>query len=509
MNRDDLQLLQDRLRPQPEPTATSSVAAADDVDERGYIWWPNQLTRHQLTNLDLTETRKRSQWLCINTAARALRRLSRYVGTSVIKPNTTDAAFNTAVQVWWREEFQDRPGNYDLSGKFTSDGYLTNCLYQMWRDGDTLSLHMNGDDGAPVCAAVEAARISTPFSLTFDRKWQDGILTDFFYRHQAYGIQTDPPGQNHLINETWVTVPAGHGHFFADFETQSSTRGTPALIHAVADLLDEREIQNALIGTIKAHAQVGYYFSKEMGTASGPSVPFVPPGAKRRETVEQGAANTTTSKGTNNQRKVAEVMSRNDIVDLPGGWKIGTLTDGRDHPNETEVKNGIYRKMAIGMGLPVELFILLDQLTGPGVRLVLRQTQDWREYWLKASQPWQSTDYVRRVEYAMRVKRLPQCKDPNFGRHYFVPPRAITIDDGRTANAIVSSLFAGTTTLDEIFGEKGMDWKEETTQSIEELQYILAECQRTGVPPKIYFDRQKALLAKTETEDGEGKTKPE
>lgn len=500
----DLRALQERLAPAiTDPGAASGVAAADVHEGQGYIWWPNTLTRHQLTELDLKETRKRSQWLCINTAARVLRRLSRYVGVSAIMPNTTDAEFNAELKKWWSDDFQSKAGNYEMSGKYSSEGFINNCRYQAWRDSDCLALHLTAPDGSPTSAAIEAARIDTDYRHQFDSKWQDGVLTDFFYKHEMYSIAVDPPGRTNWAPTKFVQVAAGHAHMFADFETQASTRGTPALTHAVQDLLDEREIHNSVLSSIKAHGQVGYYLKKAIGASAGPSVNFTVPGAKRKDTVEPSGGSTPSSKTTSNKRTVAEVMSRGDIVETPPGYELDTVTDGREHANETEIKNGIFRKLALGMGLPTELFILLDQLTGPGVRLILRQTQDWREYWLKSTETWQSADYCRRVEYAVRTGRLRKCKDPNFLRHYFVRPRAITIDDGRTASAQVAALDAGITTLDEIYGEKGMDWKEEATQRAEEIAHGLKECARLGIPPEYYFKNVKP--AEPDDEEAEEK----
>ncbi len=501
----------------PDIGAVSSVAAADDTEQRGYVYFPNLLGRHQLTNLDLKETRRRSQWLCLNTSARVLRALAHNVGSCSIHPATTDEDFNAAVAAWWEETYCVE-GNYDMSGKYSAESFLSNCLYQTWRDGDCLALHITKRNGEPSVAAIEANRIDQPWNWTGPNEWQDGVLTNAYYKRLAYSIRVDPPGywSNGAFNPQYVTVGAGNTFFFREDETQASTRGTPALIHAVADLLDEREIHNSIMSITKAHALIGIAIERESGVSASASIPL--PGARVKETVSPSVPNSANVKASPGVRTIAEVIGAGGGVNLDPGAKAKLLQMTGDHPNETEIKNGIYRKLALGLGLPVQTFILLEELTGPGVRYVLRQTQKWRQRWLKSMKTFQSTDYTRRVAWAMSTGRLPKCKDPVFARHYFIEPAAVTIDDGRTASAGVMELGAGITNLAQIYGEKGESWKPETTQSIDEIAFIEEYCKKKGVDPTIYYNRQAGALtiaqaqmqieaAEINAKNNDGKTK--
>jgi hypothetical protein len=90
----------------------------------------------------LKETRRRSQWLVLNTYARVLRRLVRYLGVSQIKADTRDEEWNEITNTWWCEEYRDRTGNYDISGKYNADTFLTAATFQAWRDSDCTGIHL-------------------------------------------------------------------------------------------------------------------------------------------------------------------------------------------------------------------------------------------------------------------------------------------------------------------------------------------------------------------------------
>lgn len=496
----------------PEVGATSGIAAADQPEHQSFVYWPELKSKYQLTEYDLKETRRRSQWLVMNTYARVIRGLGRYLGTPAVKANTRDLVFNKAVDRWWQETYVDRAGNYEMSGKFTQPEFLTNAIFQAWRDSDCTGVHLTKPDGEPTCSAIEAARIDQNWHGGLNTDWQDGVLVDSWDRHLAYSVRTNPPGQRgRWAPAEYSIIPAGHCHMFGDFESQGSVRGTPALIHCVSNLLSARQIDEANLTLLKIAQQFGIVFTSEVGGASAAGVPGTSvSGPKRREEIHPGTVATPTGNSTASgaaattqnalgKRMVTEVAGGAELVPLPPGVKAQMLQSQQDAPAQMEIKEDIYRQVALGLGVPVELLFLLEKLTGPGIRFVLRRSQEWRNHWLKKMQTWMSADWARRVDWAMRTGRIPKCKDPEFARHYFQNPRAMTIDDGRSMSAMVASLDAGITNLTEIWGEKGGDAKEEITARLEEIQHTLAECERLKVPPAFFFTKVRPDLAGADT----------
>lgn len=476
--------------PAPVPGAyITGISAADHSTSRGYVYFPNLTGKTQLRELTLREARKRSQWAAWNIppARKATRDLARWVGAVRMIPATADEAFNDAALEWWTETYEKRPGNYDASRKFTASGFLTNALFSVFRDGDLLAIHATAPDGSPTVISVESALIANP-ATGAPGEWNDGVKLGPHYSHQAYHIRSDAdwlttegPGQS---------IPAEMAHMFANFETHSSTRGTPSLIHAIPQLLDYREIDNDVRKILKVHGLVGFAIERENGAVSGDVQPVS--GKMVRENLADRGTQTTvgTSSPSNIPRNINQVFDNGEVVNMPAGAKIKTINDGRDFPAQAALKADIYHQIAMGLGVPVELLFMLDKLTGPGVRFVLQQAQEWREYWLDQQVKFLTVDYVRRIEWAIRTRQIPRPKDPKWWRHTVNYPRAVTIDAGRDAAAQDRRLKSGLTNWQTEYGEQGMQWKHEVRQRVTELKEALAECERQGVPPHLFFQDQ-------------------
>lgn len=476
--------------PAPMPGAyVTGIAAADHSTSRGYIYFPNLTGKTQLRELTLREARKRSQWAAWNIppARKATRDLARWVGAVRMIPATTDEAFNDAVLEWWTETYEKRPGNYDASGKFTASGFLTNALFSVFRDGDMLAVHGTDETGAPVAIAVESALIDNP-SNGVNGEWCDGVRVGPHYKHLAYHVRSE---------SDWLTaegpgaiIQAKDVHFFANFETHSPGRGTPSLIHAIPQLLDYREIDNDVRKILKAHGLVGFAIERDSAATPGTNQPVS--GKLVRDNLAERGTQTTasTASPSNIPRNINQVFDNGEVMNLPAGSTIKTITDGRDFPAQAALKQDIYHQIAMGLGVPVELLFMLDKLTGPGVRFVLSQAQDWREYWLDQQVKFLTVDYVRRVEWAIRTRQVPKPKDPRWWRHVVNYPRAVTIDAGRDAAAQDRRLKSGLTNWQTEYAEQGEQWKPQMRQRVTELREALEECQRQNVPPHLFFQAE-------------------
>ena len=149
------------------------------------------------------------------------------------------------------------------------------------------------------------------------------------------------------------------------------------------------------------------------------------------------------------------------------------------------MKNDIYAQIAMGLGVPVELLFMLDKVGGPGVRFILRQAQEWRNTWLDKQVSFLTVDYVRRIEWAMRTRQVPRCRDPKWWRHVVNYPRSVTIDEGRDANAQRSRLATGLTNWATEYGEQGETWQDQVRQRIAEIKLVRDECAAVGIDPAL------------------------
>src|SRR5690606_9824528 len=136
--------------------------------------------------------------------------------------------------------------------------------------------------------------------------------------------------------------------------SHESVRGTPALVHAVQQLLDMREIDNDVRKIIKAHGMVGFLMTKDLTGGDQTVIPVS--GRARKETLPAAAADPRAAPGTPapkpQSRMVNDVLDSGEIMELPPGVDMKTLTDGRDWPVEEPMKEDTYLQVALGLGVP-------------------------------------------------------------------------------------------------------------------------------------------------------------
>lgn len=468
--------------------ASDGIEAGGFSESRGFVYFPNLKGSDQFKGYSRQETIRRCQWLVWNVGpARVLHKLARWVGSVGITPGTADREWNKTAQAWWRQKFERSRQSYALTRRHTVGEWLVNSTFLTLRDGDALAVRARDAAGAPAVGIYESLMCEGGNREEF----REGIKLSPHYQHLAYAVRNE----NDRLGST--VLDAAHCHLFSNQETHATIRGVPALVHAVGRLLDYREIDNATLAILKAHQLFGLAFTRELGASVAAVKPLS--GAGRKDTVPATRTGEPTNGGTSERaegkRYVNEVFGSGEVLDLPPGVKIDKLSDGRDYPSEAAVKNDIYHQLALGLGLPVELLFMLDKLTGPGVRFVLRQAQGWREWWLDQQVSWLVPDYARRVEHAIRVGELPKCSDPYFWRHTIRYPAAITIDDGRDARAQITRLENGLTTWQDEYGEQGDDWRDRVEQRIEELRYATELLNTSGVDPALFFTQLRPDLA--------------
>jgi capsid protein len=67
-------------------------------------------------------------------------------------------------------------------------------------------------------------------------------------------------------------------------------------------------------------------------------------------------------------------------------------------------------------------------------------------------------------------------------------PRMLTIDYGRESYATNAELRAGVTSMAEIVGREGRDWRDVLRSRIQEQRFIMDECASAGVDPATVSD---------------------
>lgn len=462
-----------------------AVDYAGNDTSRGHIWWPFAKSKDHLRGFSRTEAIRISQWATskMGAARMATRGLARRVGVVTLAANTKDEKFNEEHAEWWNAMYVKRAGNYDVSGKFTSEGFVHNAMFCTFRDGDIGLAHVTGESGEPLAMAIESALISGGKG----EGWTDGVRIGPQNQHLAYHI--NPENRD---GGDGTVIAAGDMVLLANYETHASGRGAPALLATLDRVRDLREVDNAAIKAAKIQALIAFYVKRQLGATSDPIGSFG--GKQRKDNMAASGTQTTAAYGAPSvvPRRVNEVFDDAEMADFPPGTEPGVLNSGQDYSAQTPLKEDIYRQIAWGAGVDPRNLLTLDGMTGPDIRRLLSDFQKWREYWQAAQLNFLTIDYLRRTEWAIRTRQIRRPSDPHwyaFVEHY---PAAATIDAGRDAAAQDKRLVNCTSNLQIEYGEMGMGWRGPVKQNLIERAYKKTEGAALGLTTEEIFGHDAA-----------------
>ena len=446
---------------------TSGISAGEASPDRGYVYFPSLRAKYHFTRAPRKEVIKKSRWLTYNDGnGRLLRHLADWIGPVSVEPSTSDSAWNVEMKQLWEELYVDSVG-YDGSGKMTSETYQSMLHFMADRDGDVLNVWAQQDTGEPTVCLYDGISIDDHFPTRGNRagEWLDGVKVGAMNRHQAYLLQ-----QGDRFNIDPVEISARDALMLAHYETPEAVRGTPVTIHAVDNMLDTREIDRDIKRAIKIRGLFGLAIESDAATG-----PVMKPIGGKLVAVNAPAAlpDGTDSDTLEVPRYREQVFDSGGVVHLPGGKSIKAVADEREAPSQEAIKNDIYANIARGLGVRVQFLFLLEKLTGPGIRMVLSDVQQWRERRLKRMIPFVRMDYARRVEWLIRTRQIRAPRDPQPFRCSYTFPKSLTIDAGRDNAGRISALKSGLTNLRREFGEEGDQWLPETKQRLGEIDEIL------------------------------------
>lgn len=498
------------LEPNVRPVASDTVFfgglgqghhSADQTAARGYVYFPELDTKKEISAYTLSETRRKSRYLYANVGfyRRICNGIARMVaGTGLMpRPTTRDPAWNKLAAARLEARWGSRIA-YDLGGKFngyTAQRAKLRCRY---KDGDVATALTTGADGRAATAIYEGHQIGNGSNITPEdlKNLFDGIRVDAHNR--AIGVRLLKP--DGTANE----VPAASCLLLADYERPGQNRCLPIAAHATPHLIDKTEIDAYLKGGIKQAARVGYYISRQAGTA--PSIPR--PGTAGKQTT------VTTTDGR--KVKIEKVFSNTggEVPELNPGEELKMLLDQRPHPNNVEFLEYLIRDMSLGVDLSPEVLYSVVKLGGANMRYVMQDAQSFIE---QEQQTLIDSDlgieYVYFLADQIAAGNLPKCPDPEWWKHDWIPPSRWTVDFGRDGKLYLEQLRSGALTFRRYFGWQGLPF-EEIDAWLDEYAYIRNGAIARGLDPKlvlhaIYQRVGVATIADDSDPDPEDKPDPD
>lgn len=254
------------------------------------------------------------------------------------------------------------------------------------------------------------------------------------------------------------------------------------------DALDLRALE---ISSCKLHAALAVSYEKIAGPAIGPG--------GFSDQLKNLLATTVAESGQqqpNGQTVLGEdIFAGAMIKHLAPGEKLNLVSSNRPTVNTLHFLEWLYRDIAAGTGMSIELIWNLSALGGVNARINLADIQAYFDL----IQGRLNSRFNQRVYIWWLSKKFqqgyPMPMDPKWWRCHWLGPAKITGDAGNTAKALVQLLNSGFGTWAEFWQSLGKSWKPQIRQRILEVKYAKEQCALEGVEYTDVFPPQPGAAA--------------
>lgn len=390
------------------------------------------------------------------------------VGTNPqITPQSSDPDWNTASKADWDEwcKFCDIAS---LLGFGTQMGLVARTWFEQ---GDCFIILTQGErrNGKvfPRIQIIEGIRCKTPPWLARDKNVIDGIRIDgngrpveYYFAHEvAPGkLEWDPPFASDSVIH--IFEPSRPGQL----------RGMSFFHSVINELHDLDDLHILEMQAARKNAADATWIK----TATGE----LPTAMAQRAARLRGTEGVTTNTGA------TASQARSEYYQTIGGASVKVLQHGDEvsqnpgqRPSVTTVEYWKLKRELVCAGVEIPYIIVFpDSMQGT----VYRGALDMATVFFRSRHAVMA-EVMRRIwEYVMRFRIATEKALVNAPADWrkvgIVPPRAPNVDVGRNDAAESQALKEGRTTYEQIYGSRGMDWREALRQRNEEQKFIQDEC---------------------------------
>lgn len=302
--------------------------------------------------------------------------------------------------------------------------------------------------------------------------WWDGCRLNSDGTIAAYSIRTMDGGG-------YVDVEAHNMIHIAKRKRPNQVRALTPFASSLNSALDSMDMKGLEVATRKLHSFLAMVFQK----ATGPGV-----GAGGLTGQLQNLLNATPTGDQGSQVEITNAIGENiyaggAIAHTGINEELKLLTSTRETGNVIDFLNWLFRDLAVGAGLPIELIWNMADLGGANSRIVLSDGQ-----WFFDSVQDKINDcfnyrvWVWWLSIMIDQGQIETPNDPEWWKVHWMGPPKLTADAGRAMTAEIAALEAGFGTWEDYYAARGQNWKPKTTQRITEVVYSFNEAARLKPP---------------------------
>lgn len=383
--------------------------------------------------------------------------LPRYMGR--------DKAFGEAAEAWLTEQWFPRCNQRGPLYDFRTELWLTSVGID--RDGDRLMVKTYSQDGAwPLVLFIPTHQIGSRYNQQTIEKGRyknlpvkRGVIFNRRGRAVAYNIL----GAARDGSEDWQ-VSARESRLVFEPEWSEQARGVTALANAIRDWTDFRDIRDFEKVGIKTASAVMLMEDNMTGSADTDDDPY------------------TTPSGTDTGLTFEDIDPAVRYFRANSGAGLRAFESHRPSQNTAAfLTDQVMRNAFAGLGWPIEFAWDASKIGGAVARMIVAKA----ERTVAGRQTRMSPMALDAIRYAIayQIDRGELPPDPDWYLWDVQMPRMLTVDAGYESEADIEEYKMGFTTLSEIYGRRGQDWRAQIQQRIAERRYLVEELAGTGIAP--------------------------
>lgn len=448
--------------------------------ESGMRWNPNRTYLHgfvqdprfdanECTRLELV---RKSRWFekndpLANRLAEVFTEFTVGASGPPISPASSEEAWNQSASDWLNEWYPLA----DLNTRLGYAGLMTTAAWRRFFDGEFFILKTSGESGRPRLQGIAAHRVATPDDKA-DQEGKtivDGVQIDARGRPIGYWIQEGIEGDKFTFRTSTEVI-----HIFEP-ESPGQYRGLPLLTPVMHLLHDWSDLLMFEMQKVKENATIRHVFENQSGQ-------FDP--LKFRQ--ERGVQTNQKSDGTEVEqvryKHIQQVLGSRTIT-LKVGEKVSQLENKSPSASTQWLWDYVASLICAGTGGISKLLVFPWSLQGTVTRADLDLANN---YFRSRFAPFQSAAFQIYL-FSIGTARFSDLRiadaPANWTKVNIRPPRAVNVDVGRNSAAMIAELESGATTLDEVYGSRGMDWREQVRQRGREEKFIDQVANELGLTP--------------------------
>ncbi len=431
--------------------------------------------------------------------ATALESYGTHTGINPVPATSSDSFNKRALEVWdqWCEvcDVGSRLHFYQIQALID---------VRVFFDRDIFTLLTFNDEFLPRIQLIESHRCGSVVNSSNDSREFDGVIVDDRGRPVQYRFFEDTESQ-FLREEDSVLKDANDVVIHFEPTRVGQVRGVSKLKAVINAIQDLDELEKAEMKTAKKHALIAEIISNLSGEVEGDP------------TKERFSTETKTIQGESDEeaKEILEFYRESfgeEVKYVKRGDKYELATSNRPSPAWVGYVRHLLRKICVGTGMSLELIWEPSDQGGATMRFQLEKD----DRFFARRQFARIQEYKRIYRYVIGrhidLGFLGNAPKDWFKADWKTPKKA-SVDIGRDAKATAQNYKMGATTLQDIHGDAGDDWRKKLGQKGEEVAYAAVLAKELSEKYRIEITREEILQldeneisAKAKEGSGDGNT---